>query len=382
MVSKDKIKMAIFVPWIKSKGGVERAILKVLEDKKYKSDVFTFFYDKKNTFDDFGKYNVKVLGNAEPKGFIGRGTSLFKSLLLTKIPNLEDYDIFMISTAGIAEFITFRNRHKRTVAMCHTPLRVAHTMYGYYRRQNMKNKITLPFIVSFYRLMEKSAWKKIDYALVFSNEVKERLVNYGLINEERIFNLGPHVNYSKIKKGGKTEKIIFYPSRFIKYKRQDLAIKAFNLSDMPKNGFKLILGGFAEDKKYFESLKKLESKNVIIKENLSEKELTDFYRKCYATLFLAINEDTGLTPLESLAYGKPVISVNEGGPREFIKNGENGLLVNADEKSIADALNRTLDKKLYAKLIKGANNSTRYDEKRFMKNLENAVSSILEKTYK
>ena len=380
MVSNNKIKIAIFVPWIKSKGGVERAILKVLEDKKYESDIFTFFYDKKNTFDDFEKYSVNVLGNAEPKGFLSKGASLFKSLILKKIPNLEDYDIFMISTAGIAEFITFRNRHKRTVAMCHTPLRVAHTMYEYYRGQSLKNKISLPFIVSFYRLLEKYAWKRIDYALVFSNEVKERLVNYKLMDKERIFNLGPHVNYSKIKKGGKTEKIIFYPSRFIKYKRQELAIKAFNLSEMPKKGFKLVLGGFAEDREYFESLKKLESKNIIVKENLSEKELTDLYKKSYLTLFLAINEDTGLTPLESLAYGKPVISVNEGGPKEFIKNEQNGLLVNADERSIADALNRVLDKKLYTKLRKGAENSTRYDEKRFMKNLEEAVSLILEKS--
>ena len=382
MVSNDKIKMAIFVPWIKSKGGVERAILKVLEDKKYESDVFTFFYDKKNTFDDFEKYNVKLLGNADLKGFIGRGTNLFKLLMLTRIPNLENYDIFMISTAGIAELITFRNKHKKTVAMCHTPLRVAHTMYEYYRKQSFKNRILLPLIVPFYKLLEKSAWKKIDYALVLSNEVKERLVNYGLISSERIFNLGPNVNYPKIKKTGKTEKIIFYPSRFIKYKRQELAIKAFNLSDLPKKGFKLVLGGFAEDREYFKSLKKLETKNVTVKENLSEKELTDLYRKCYATLFLAINEDTGFTPLESLAYGKPVISVNEGGPREFIKDEWNGLLVNADERSIADALNRILDKKLYAKLREGAKESTRYDEKRFMKNLENAISSILEKTYK
>ncbi len=382
MVSKNKIKIAIFVPWIKSKGGVERAILKVLEDKKYESDVFTFFYDKKNTFEDFGKYNVKVLGNAEPKGFIARGAGLFKSLILTKIPDLENYDLFIISTAGIAELITFRNRHKKTVAMCHTPLRVAHTMYNYYRKESLKNWITLPLIVSLYRLLEKYAWEKIDYALVFSNEVRERLVNYGLIDSSKIFNLGPHVNYSRIKRGKRTEKIIFYPSRFIKYKRQDLAIKAFNLSNLPGKGFKLVLGGFAEDREYFESLKKLESENITVKENLSEKELTDLYKKCYATLFLAINEDTGLTPLESLAYGKPVISVNEGGPREFIKDKENGLLVNADERSIADALNSILDKKTYLKLKRGAEKSTRYDEKRFMKNLENAISSILEKTYK
>ncbi|MEM0142788.1 MAG: glycosyltransferase family 4 protein [Candidatus Parvarchaeum sp.] len=381
MVSDSKIKIAIFVPWIKSKGGVERAILKILEDKNYETRVFTLFYDKKNTFNDFCKYDVKVLGNAEPSGFISRGFSLFKSLMLTRIPNLNDYDIFMISTAGIAEIITFRNKHKKTVALCHTPLRVAHTMYSYYSHENMKNRIILPIATPVYRLLERSAWKRIDYAMVFSNEVRERLVNYGLISDEKIFNLGPHVNYSKIKKSRKTEKIIFYPSRFIRYKRQDLAIKAFNLSKMPEKGFKLVLGGFAEDREYFESLKRLESEHVIVKENLSEKELNDLYRKCYVTLFLAINEDTGLTPLESLAYGKPVIAVNEGGPKEFIKDMGNGLLVNADENSIAHALDRVLDKNLYLRLKKGAESSTRYDEKRFMKNLENAISVILEKAY-
>ncbi len=382
MVSDDKIKIAVFVPWIKSKGGVERAILKVLEDKKYKTDVFTFFYDRKNTFEEFEKYNVKVLGNAEPKGFIGKGIGLFKALILTKIPDLKGYDVFMISTAGIAEFIAFRNKHKNTVAMCHTPLRVAHTMYDYYKGENLKNRIALPVMVAVYKILEKLAWKRIDYAVVFSNEVKERLINYGLMDNERIFNLGPYANYPKTKKKGRTEKMMFYPSRFIRYKRQDLAVRAFNLSKMPKIGFKLVLGGFAEDKEYFQSIKRLESKNILVKENLSEKELVQFYRKCYATLFLAINEDTGFTPLESLAYWKPVIAVNEGGPREFIKNEENGLLVNADEKSIAAALDSILDKKLYMKLVSGARNSTRYDEKRFLKNLENAVYKITKKAYK
>ncbi|MCL4391565.1 MAG: glycosyltransferase [Candidatus Parvarchaeota archaeon] len=375
-----KIKMAIFVPWIKSKGGVERAILKVLEDKKYDCDVYTFFYDKDRTFTDFNRYNVVVLGRAEPKGFIGRGIGLFSRMIFTKIKNLEEYDIFMISTAGIAEFITFRNRHKKTVTMCHTPLRTAHTMYDYYRNENLKNRVLLPLIIPIYRLLERSAWKRIDYSIVFSEEVKRRIVEYRLLPGDRIFNLGPHVNYSRIKKARiKTEKIIFYPSRFIKYKRQDLAVKAFNLSGIAKYGFKLVIAGFAEDEKYFQRIKSMESGSIVVRSDLSEEELNRFYSGCYATLFLAINEDTGLTPLESLAYHKPVISVNEGGPKEFIKDGINGMLVNADEKNIADALKRITDKTFYLKLVKGAKNSERYDEKRFTKNLDNAISVILKK---
>jgi alpha-1,3/alpha-1,6-mannosyltransferase len=142
------------------------------------------------------------------------------------------------------------------------------------------------------------------------------------------------------------------------------------------------LGGFAEDKEYFKEIKKLGSGNIIVKDNLSEKELTDLYKKCYVTLFLAINEDTGFTPLESLAYRKPVIAVNEGGPKEFIKNEENGLLVNADEKSIANALNSVLNRKFYTKLVEGAKKSKVYDEKRFIMNLDDTVNEIMQKPYK
>jgi glycosyltransferase involved in cell wall biosynthesis len=379
MEDSREIRIALFVPWIKSKGGIERIILKLLENKKYQFDIYTLFYDRDKTFAEFKNYRVIQLNKSEPKGFIGRGIGLFTRLILTKIKSINKYDIFMISTAGVSEFITFRNQHKKTIALCHTPLRVAHTMYGYYRDENKRNRILLPMTIPLYKRLEKLAWKRIDYAFVLSEEVKKRLVNYQLIQKKRIFNLGPYANY-KIKNVKRTpEKIIFYPSRFIKYKRQDLAIKAFERSELAKDGFKLVIAGFVEDQKYFQQIKSMENKNIIVKDNLTENELNRLYNSCYVTLFLAINEDTGLTPLESLAYGKPVIAVNEGGPKEFIINEKNGLLVNADETHIADALKRVSDKKLYLRLAKGAINSERYDENRFIKNFDAAVSKALEK---
>lgn len=380
MERSNKTKIAIFVPWIKSKGGVERTILRFIEDKKYEWDIYTFFYDKNKTFQEFQKFNVILIGQAKTEGFFAKGINLFLKLIFTKIENIEDYDIFIVSTAGIAEFITFRNKNKKTIALCHTPLRVAHTMYEYYKNQSLRNKLTLPIIIPFYRKLEKMAWKRINYAIVLSQEVKKRIIQYQLLKENKIFNIGPSVNYSKIKnKNIKTKKIIFYPSRFIRYKRQDLAVKAFNLSGISKRGFKLIIAGFVEDKEYFKEIKSMENESISVVGNITEEKLNEIYSNCYATLFLAINEDTGLTPLESLAYGKPVISVNEGGPTEFIKNEVNGLLVNADEKDIADALKNITNKKLYNKLKNGAKKSKRYDERNSIKKIDQAIDEIIKK---
>jgi glycosyltransferase involved in cell wall biosynthesis len=58
--------------------------------------------------------------------------------------------------------------------------------------------------------------------------------------------------------------------------------------------------------------------------------MQDYYERCSAVLFTAFNEDLGLTPMEAMARGKPVIAVNRGGPREVVEHEVTGYLVEAD----------------------------------------------------
>lgn len=377
----ERIKIGLFVPWLKSKGGVEKVISAILKDKNFDITVYTLFYRPDSTFDEFRHADVKVIGNLSGEHFLSKGFKLGLFLLTHKIEGLDEKDIFLISTAGVSEITALRNRHRRTVALCHTPLRAAHSMYDYYRKRGLKYRILLPPVAGVYKYFEKASWKNIKYALVLSEEVKTRLVKYGLMENNRIFKLGPVVDYNSIKKTVKPEKIILYNSRFTPYKRQELAILAFRRSKLKDSGFRLILSGFIEDKGYFDKINRLVSGNTSIEviPNLSGGELASLYKKCYATLFLAVNEDTGLVPLESLAYGKPVISVNEGGPKEFIKNMKNGLLVKADADEIASAMNKLSNKKIYGKLRKGALSSKVYDERAFLANFDSAIKKIVNK---
>lgn len=50
-------------------------------------------------------------------------------------------------------------------------------------------------------------------------------------------------------------------------------------------------------------------------------------------------ESQGITILESMALHTPVIAVSSEGPKEFIKTGVNGYLVNADENEVAKLVN-------------------------------------------
>ena len=66
--------------------------------------------------------------------------------------------------------------------------------------------------------------------------------------------------------------------------------------------------------------------------NVDESKLTKLYSGAMAVMFAAINEDFGFIPLEAMASSKPVISVNEGGPTETLRDGKTGFLVNSPQE--------------------------------------------------
>jgi glycosyltransferase involved in cell wall biosynthesis len=51
-----------------------------------------------------------------------------------------------------------------------------------------------------------------------------------------------------------------------------------------------------------------------------------------------MDEDFGMTPVEAMASGKPVVAVNEGGFKETVVDGKTGVLVNSDCQSIIEAV--------------------------------------------
>ena len=52
--------------------------------------------------------------------------------------------------------------------------------------------------------------------------------------------------------------------------------------------------------------------------------------RCVATIYIPRDEDFGMAPIESMAAGKPVIAVAEGGLLETVVDGETGILIKAD----------------------------------------------------
>jgi glycosyltransferase involved in cell wall biosynthesis len=69
-----------------------------------------------------------------------------------------------------------------------------------------------------------------------------------------------------------------------------------------------------------------------------ESRLIEYYARCEGFITTAIDEDFGITPLEAMASGKPVVATKEGGYLETIEDGYTGLLTSPDVKSLCNAI--------------------------------------------
>jgi glycosyltransferase involved in cell wall biosynthesis len=83
-----------------------------------------------------------------------------------------------------------------------------------------------------------------------------------------------------------------------------------------------------------------QSVTLAIETGLDEAALADRYRGAIATIGAARAEPFGLTALESMACGTPVVAINEGGYRESVRDGVTGLLVDADATALAAGIER------------------------------------------
>lgn len=137
----------------------------------------------------------------------------------------------------------------------------------------------------------------------------------------------------------KKENIILCIGRISRVKGQDFLTKSLKPI---LNIYKLVLigDGRKEDIGYLNKI--INNSNIkieIIKKQVTDSELIQYYRKAKVTCIASYNEPFGLSSIESQACGTPVVSVNEGGPKESLLNGVTGYIPKRNEE---DFLKKTI----------------------------------------
>jgi glycosyltransferase involved in cell wall biosynthesis len=84
---------------------------------------------------------------------------------------------------------------------------------------------------------------------------------------------------------------------------------------------------------------------------VTDQELLDLLNRASALLYAPRLEPFGFAPLEANACGLPVIAVAEGGVRETVIDGVNGLVVEPDAEAMARAIEWLRDDPAYARTL-------------------------------
>jgi glycosyltransferase involved in cell wall biosynthesis len=122
-------------------------------------------------------------------------------------------------------------------------------------------------------------------------------------------------------------------SRFVPYKRIDLAIEAAARAEVP-----LTVAGSGPGEAELRSHAARLGADVTFEIHPSDERLRELYRTAMALIF-PVNEDFGIVPVEAQACGTPVIALDVGGARDTVVQGETGYRVaRADPDELAAAL--------------------------------------------
>jgi glycosyltransferase involved in cell wall biosynthesis len=157
-------------------------------------------------------------------------------------------------------------------------------------------------------------------------------------------------------------------------KRQELILEALALT---KNPVKVIFAGQPEGDFgdiLEEKVKQLDiAEKVVFLGRISNEEKLDYYARSLAVLYPPFEEDYGYVTLEGMLASKPVITCQDsGGPLEFIRHRETGLIVEPKAMAIAEAMDEMWENRDWAaKLGKSASE--------YYKSLDITWSNVIKK---
>lgn len=289
--------------------------------------------------------------------------------------DLSRYDLIISSSHAVAKGV-LTHQNQLHICYCHTPIRYAWDFYYQYLQNSGLDKgikgIILKQILHKIRIWDVVSANRVDYFIANSNYIAKRIKK--IYNRESHV-INPPVDIEKFSCCYEKENYFLAASRMVPYKKMDLIVEAFN--KMPDK--KLIVIGDGED---FEKIKSNASRNIEFLGYQKSEDLRKYMQKAKAFVFAA-EEDFGITVVEAMSCGTPVIALNKGGTAETVEHEKTGILFNnqtADD--IKDAVNLFERKENLFEPGKLNESVKKYSRDQFEKNIKQFVESKLELFFK
>jgi len=318
-------RVAVIHDWLTGMRGGE-AVLEAILDALPGADVFTLFHFPGSVSE---KIESRTIHTSELQRLAQR-TSDYRRLLplfphAARRWDLRAYDLIVSSSHCVAKGVNARG--KPHLSYCHTPMRYIWDRFDdYFPRSRPIRRAAAMSVAPWLRRWDVATAAEVTRFVANSTFVRERI--------RRLYNrdaevVHPYVDDAFLAPPLQDEREDYHVivSALVPYKRVDLAFAA---------GKRLVVIGGGP---LYDELKRRGGPNVSMLGSVSREVIIE--RIAHArSLILPGVEDFGITPLEAMALGTPVVALREGGVLDTVVDGVTGILFDRPE---AESLRRALD---------------------------------------
>jgi len=362
------MKFALIHDHLIQEGGAEK-VLKVLQDMWPDAPTYTLLYDSKKMDPVFKNKDIRTSFLQKWPGAL-KHYQWFLPMMpyATESYDLTDYDVVVSSSSAMAKGIITQS-HTLHICYCHTPTRYLWSDTHRYVEELQYNKVIkkiVPYFLHRLRKWDQLAAQRVDVFVANSKNISRRIKKY--YRRDSIV-IHPPVDISVFKISPTIGKYFLTGGRLVAYKRFDLTIKAFNRLGIP-------LKIFGEGPEY-ESLKQMAKSNIEFLGKVPDAELANLYSQAIAFIHPQV-EDFGITPIESMASGRPVIAYSDGGACETVVENKTGKFFDEQTwEALADTVVRFKPEEYDPELIR--NHAQQFSIDNFKNKMNELVASELKK---
>lgn len=319
------MRLALVHDYLSQEGGAER-VLREMHALWPDAPTFVLFHDRERAHPAFRDWSVKTSWLQTLPG-ANAGYRWYLPLMpaATESHDLRNFDVILSSSSAFAKGV-ITHPDALHISYCHTPTRFLWTDSHAYVEELQYPRLVkqlLPPVLNYLRVWDRQAAERVDQFIANSETVRRRIQKYYGRDADVIHppvdvlsreTNPPYPPYSKGGEGG-ISNYYLGGGRLVAYKRFDLVVRAFS-----KLGVPLVVFGEGPE---LPRLREMAKPNVRFIGRVTDQDKRALYASCIAFIHPHV-EDFGITAVEAMAAGRPVIAFPEGGALETVVPGLTG----------------------------------------------------------
>ena len=309
------MRLALVHDWLNQRGGAED-VLETLATMYPSSPVYTSIYAPDLMPPFYRDWDIRTLWiDRMPAIHTRHQPYLPLYPLAWGGLDLSDYDVILSNKSGFCHGVQ-HGKNTLHICYCLAPTRYVWSLDSYVAREGISKPVqwALRPLAAILRRWDFAAAQRVDHFIAISTEIQTRIKIYYQRDSVIIY---PPVDTRRFEPSSTVEDYFLVVSRLIPYKRIDLAVQAAT-----KLGVPLKIGGKGRD---MDRLREMAGPTVEFLGYVPDDQLPDLMARCKAFIFPGL-EDFGITPVQALAAGRPVIAYAGGGALDTVIPGKTGVL--------------------------------------------------------